>query len=196
MNIQGHSALVTGAGSGLGEATARELARLGAKVALLDMNLANAEKVAAEINAAHGQGSALACQCDITNSESVTAAITKASAAHGRNFYEPTVLVDCDDSMEVYNEEINDLLQPLAKGKGRALKILRDDPVKGAVIEGLAEEIVGKYGNPAEDETAELLDWLDSQTKRSLVITFGGGINEVMREQVAAAGLNVPRVPR
>ena len=29
MNIQGHAALVTGAGSGLGEATARELARLG-----------------------------------------------------------------------------------------------------------------------------------------------------------------------
>ena len=26
----------------------------------------------------------------------------------------------------------------------------------------LAEEIVGKYGNPAEPETAELLDWLDS----------------------------------
>ncbi len=60
----------------------------------------------------------------------------------------------------------------------------------------LAEEIVGKYGNPAEDETSELLQWLDSQTKRSLVITFGGGVNEVMREQVAAAGLGVPRVPR
>jgi hypothetical protein len=28
------------------------------------------------------------------------------------------------------------------------------------------------------------------------VITFGGGINEVMREQVAASGLGVPRVPR
>jgi alkylation response protein AidB-like acyl-CoA dehydrogenase len=60
----------------------------------------------------------------------------------------------------------------------------------------LAEEIVGKYGNPADEETAEMLGWLDSQTKRNLVITFGGGVNEVMREQVAAAGLNVPRVPR
>ncbi|MFM9035715.1 MAG: acyl-CoA dehydrogenase FadE29 [Mycobacterium sp.] len=60
----------------------------------------------------------------------------------------------------------------------------------------LAEEIVGKYGNPAEAQTAELLAWLDAQTKRSLVITFGGGVNEVMREQVAAAGLGVPRVPR
>ena len=60
----------------------------------------------------------------------------------------------------------------------------------------LAEEIVGTYGDPADEETAGLLRWLDSQTKRNLVITFGGGVNEVMREQVAAAGLGVPRVPR
>jgi alkylation response protein AidB-like acyl-CoA dehydrogenase len=60
----------------------------------------------------------------------------------------------------------------------------------------LAEEIVGKYGNPAEHGTGELLEWLDSQTKRNLVITFGGGVNEVMREMIAASGLNVPRVPR
>ncbi len=60
----------------------------------------------------------------------------------------------------------------------------------------LAEEIVGTHGNPADPDTAELLDWLDSQTKRNLVITFGGGVNEVMREMIAAAGLKVPRVPR
>src|SRR6202012_822328 len=60
----------------------------------------------------------------------------------------------------------------------------------------LAGGIVGKYGNPAESDTAELLDWLDSQTKRNLVITFGGGVNEVMREMIAASGLKVPRVPR
>jgi NAD(P)-dependent dehydrogenase (short-subunit alcohol dehydrogenase family) len=83
MNIQGQAALVTGGGSGLGEATARELARLGARVAVLDVNLANAEKVAAEINAAHGNGSALACQCDITNTESLQAAIAQAAAVHG-----------------------------------------------------------------------------------------------------------------
>ncbi len=81
MNIQGQSALVTGGGSGLGEATARELARLGARVAVLDMNLANAEKVVADIVAAGGV--AIACGCDITNSESLQAAIDQAAGAHG-----------------------------------------------------------------------------------------------------------------
>ena len=83
MNIQGHAALVTGAASGLGEATARELARLGAKVAVLDVNRALAEKVAADINAQFGDGCAVACECDITNTESVAAALAKAMAAHG-----------------------------------------------------------------------------------------------------------------
>jgi NAD(P)-dependent dehydrogenase (short-subunit alcohol dehydrogenase family) len=76
MKIQGHAALVTGGGSGLGEATARELARLGAKVAVLDINAALAEKVAAEIGG-------IACPCDITQSDSLQAAIDKAAAAHG-----------------------------------------------------------------------------------------------------------------
>ncbi|MGZ5195104.1 MAG: SDR family NAD(P)-dependent oxidoreductase [Ramlibacter sp.] len=76
MKIEGQAALVTGGASGLGEATARELARLGAKVAVLDVNLAQAEKVAAEING-------VACQCDITNTDSLTAALAKAAQAHG-----------------------------------------------------------------------------------------------------------------
>lgn len=83
MNIQGQAALVTGGASGLGEATARELARLGARVAVLDVNVALAEKVAAEIGAQYGTGCAVACQCDITSPESAQAAIAKAAAAHG-----------------------------------------------------------------------------------------------------------------
>ncbi|HPL77629.1 MAG TPA: SDR family NAD(P)-dependent oxidoreductase [Burkholderiaceae bacterium] len=76
MNIQGQAALVTGGGSGLGEATARELARLGAKVAVLDINLANAQQVAADIGG-------VAIQCDITDGASLQAAIEQAAAAHG-----------------------------------------------------------------------------------------------------------------
>ncbi|MFI6167510.1 acyl-CoA dehydrogenase family protein [Nocardia sp. NPDC051052] len=60
----------------------------------------------------------------------------------------------------------------------------------------LAEEIVGRYGDPAEAGTAQLLTWLDRRTKQNLTVTFGGGVNEVMRELVATAGLKLPRVPR
>ncbi|MFC0447896.1 acyl-CoA dehydrogenase family protein [Rhodococcus jostii] len=60
----------------------------------------------------------------------------------------------------------------------------------------LVEEIVGRYGDPSEPATADLMTWLDMQVKRNLVITFGGGVNEVMRELIATAGLKLPRVPR
>ena len=76
MKIQGQAALVTGGGSGLGEATARELARLGAKVAVLDVNLEHAKKVADDIGG-------LAIQADVTSGEAMQAAIDQAAAAHG-----------------------------------------------------------------------------------------------------------------
>ena len=76
MKIEGQAALVTGGASGLGEATARELARLGAKVAVLDRNAELAEKVAQDIGG-------VACGCDITDAASTAAALEKAAAAHG-----------------------------------------------------------------------------------------------------------------
>lgn len=57
-------------------------------------------------------------------------------------------------------------------------------------------EVVGAYGDPADPETGRLLRWLDVQAKRMLVITFGGGVNEVQRELIAQFGLGLPRVPR
>ncbi|WP_028476295.1 acyl-CoA dehydrogenase family protein [Nocardia sp. CNY236] len=60
----------------------------------------------------------------------------------------------------------------------------------------LAEEVIGRYGDPADPATGELLTWLDRRTKQNLVVTFGGGVNEVMRELVASSGLQLPRVPR
>ncbi|MGA8846632.1 MAG: hypothetical protein WB471_08480, partial [Nocardioides sp.] len=56
--------------------------------------------------------------------------------------------------------------------------------------------IVHRYGDPAEPETKALMDYFDGQIKRNLVLTFGGGVQEVQRELIAMFGLALPRVPR
>src|SRR5258708_3701894 len=76
MIVKSHAAIVTGGGSGLGAATARALARDGAKVAVLDVNEDGARKVAAEIG-----GTAI--RCDVSDGPSAEAAVAKAREAHG-----------------------------------------------------------------------------------------------------------------
>jgi len=76
MRIEGQAAIVTGAGSGLGAAVARELARLGARVAVLDIDPAKAGAVAAEIGG-------VAVACDITETASLSAALDAAERVHG-----------------------------------------------------------------------------------------------------------------
>ena len=52
------------------------------------------------------------------------------------------------------------------------------------------------FGDPADPETADLMERVDRGAKGSLVLTFGGGVNEVQRELIAMLGLNLPRPPR
>ena len=65
MQIKGWVAIVTGGASGIGRETALRLSREGAKVAIVDINLDGANKVADEIRAAGGES--LALRTDITN---------------------------------------------------------------------------------------------------------------------------------
>jgi 2-keto-3-deoxy-L-fuconate dehydrogenase len=69
--LDGRYALVTGAASGIGEATAKELVRAGAFVWIADVNLAAAEALA------QVTGSAKALHLDVTNPDSVAAAIAQ-----------------------------------------------------------------------------------------------------------------------
>lgn len=69
LGLEGKVCAVTGAGSGIGRATAKEFAGVGARVALLDVNLAAAEDAAGEIAAAGGE--AVAFACDVTSETSV-----------------------------------------------------------------------------------------------------------------------------
>jgi 3-oxo-4-pregnene-20-carboxyl-CoA dehydrogenase beta subunit len=95
---------------------------------------------------------------------------------------------------ELLNWQVAAAGETIAVADAAATKVFSTERIQR--VGRIAEEIVGAHGDPADQETAELLDWLDSQTKRNLVITFGGGVNEVMREMIAASGLKVPRVPR
>jgi alkylation response protein AidB-like acyl-CoA dehydrogenase len=60
----------------------------------------------------------------------------------------------------------------------------------------LLADVVARHGDPADPETAELARWLDVQNKRNVVLTFGGGVDEIQRELIAVAGLGLPRVLR
>jgi NAD(P)-dependent dehydrogenase (short-subunit alcohol dehydrogenase family) len=84
MNVKGVAAVVTGAASGLGEATARELARRGAKVAIFDRDVERGQKVANEIDG-------IFCEVDVTSDEKVAAAFAKAREAHRQE----RILVNC-----------------------------------------------------------------------------------------------------
>lgn len=78
------SAIVTGAASGLGAATARRLASHGVKVAVFDFNEEAGEAIAKEIGGVF-------CKVDVTDEAAVDAAFAKARAAHGQE----RVLVNC-----------------------------------------------------------------------------------------------------
>ena len=86
MQIDASAAIVTGAASGLGLATARMLALQGARVALLDIDAARVAEAAAALG-----DRALGLQCDVGDAASAEHAVGQAVAAHGR----PRILVSC-----------------------------------------------------------------------------------------------------
>jgi len=81
--VAGKKAFITGAAQGLGAAAARKLASEGAKVALADINVDGAKAVEAEINAAHGAGTAFAYALDVTREDQWIAALKAAAADMG-----------------------------------------------------------------------------------------------------------------
>lgn len=76
MDINGVPAIVTGGASGLGEAAARMLAAMGAKVSIFDVQMERAQEVAKEIGG-------LAFDCDVTSAESAEKCFAEARAQHG-----------------------------------------------------------------------------------------------------------------
>jgi NAD(P)-dependent dehydrogenase (short-subunit alcohol dehydrogenase family) len=83
--MQGRVAIVTGGGSGIGEALCRELARRGATVIVADIDVDRATGVASAI--ARDGGSADARQVDVCDAAAVQTLVAEAVASHGRLDY-------------------------------------------------------------------------------------------------------------
>jgi NAD(P)-dependent dehydrogenase (short-subunit alcohol dehydrogenase family) len=81
--VAGKKALITGGAQGLGAAMARKLASEGAKVTIADLNLDGAKALAAEINAAHGEGTAFAFPLDVREEAQWTYVLEEADTAMG-----------------------------------------------------------------------------------------------------------------
>ncbi|CUX15880.1 MULTISPECIES: SDR family NAD(P)-dependent oxidoreductase [Agrobacterium] len=94
--LEGKVAIVTGAGRGIGRATAKLLAAQGAKVAVLSLTPANVDAVVADIEAAGG--TALGIALDVSDADAIKPAIDTVVATWGRidilvnNAFDPSVV--------------------------------------------------------------------------------------------------------
>ena len=82
LRFKGKIALVSGAGTGIGKATALRLAEEGAGVACIDIDGAAAEQTAQSISATGG--SALALQCDVSSEGAVQSAVSQVVERFGK----------------------------------------------------------------------------------------------------------------
>ncbi|MDP9901953.1 SDR family NAD(P)-dependent oxidoreductase [Variovorax ginsengisoli] len=81
MEFENKTVLITGAATGIGRATARELARLGSRIVIADLNGEKAEEAASSIRADGGE--AMGMHCDVTRDDDVAALIEVVVAKYG-----------------------------------------------------------------------------------------------------------------
>ncbi|MDH4427189.1 MAG: 2-hydroxycyclohexanecarboxyl-CoA dehydrogenase [Acidovorax sp.] len=141
-NLSGKTVIVTGGGGGIGGATCRRFADEGAKVAVFDMNLEAAEKVAANIRSAGGEASAF--QCDITQRDQVDAAVQAAEATLG-----PIDVLVNNAGWDVFKPFTKTV--PAEWDKLIAINLTGALHMLHAVLPGMAERKAGRIVNIASD---------------------------------------------
>lgn len=95
---------------------------------------------------------------------------------------------------ELLNWQVSSMGENPSMGDSAASKVFSTEKIQH--LGRIAEELLGRFGDPTDAGTAKLQRWFDMMNKRNVVITFGGGVNEVMRELVCMGGLGMPRTAR
>ena len=148
--LDGRAALVTGAGSGIGRASAIAFARSGASVMVSDVNEVGGAETVAMIEAAGGK--AQFCRCDVGNGDDIAALVDATVAAFGR--------LDCAFNNAGINnlaaDEYEDAVweRAIAVNLSGVMRCMREEarvmlPAGGGAIVNTAS-INGLVGNPAQ----------------------------------------------
>lgn len=122
MELKGAVAVVTGGGSGIGQAVAMDLAKDGVKLVLGDMNQENLDKTVAEIKAAGGE--AIGVVCNVTNDDDVAKLMDSAVSTFGQI----NITVPCAGIIK------DGLMISTDKETGKVKKVMSTDQFR-AVIE-------------------------------------------------------------
>ncbi len=141
-NLENKTVIVTGGGGGIGGATCRRFAQEGAKVAVFDMNLEAAQRVADEISA--NGGTAQAFKCDITSRAEVDAAVAAAEAAFG-----PIAVLVNNAGWDVFKPFTKTV--PAEWDKLIAINLTGALHMHHAVLPGMARRKYGHIVNVASD---------------------------------------------
>ena len=140
--LQGKTVIVTGGAGGIGGATCRRFAAEGAKVAVFDMKLDAAEKVAAEIRATGGQAAAF--KCDITDRAAVDAAVAATEAQLG-----PVDVLVNNAGWDVFKPFVKTV--PAEWERLIAINLTGALHMLHAVLPGMSERKSGRIVNIASD---------------------------------------------
>ena len=148
MRLKDKVAIVTGAGSGIGEATAIKFAQEGARVAVCDINVAACEKVVKSI--ADAGGTAMAVHLDVTDKASVAAMVEGVMQAWGRvdTLVNNAGIVQDAQLKKMTDEQFDRVIDVNLKGVYHCTKAVVDIMLEqgtGCILN--ASSIVGLYGN-------------------------------------------------
>ncbi len=184
-SLEGSVVLVTGASSGIGEATARTLAARGAKVALVARRLDRLEKLAAEIA---GQGhTALAIEADITDQQQAIDAVKRTVDELGRL----DILVNNAGMM---------LLGPMSDAPSEEWDRMVDINIKGLLY--VTHAAIPHLRDAAADSPRGASDAVNISSVAGRVASAGAGVynltkfgvgafSEAMRQELSREGVRI-----
>lgn len=206
-DLTGEIAIITGAGRGIGAATARTLAQYGAKVVVSARNRDDAEDVAATISA----GRAEAIRCDVGRSDEVAALVAETH----RIFGPPTILINNAGVVAPIGRI--DMLDPEAFAASIRITLVGAAFAVRAVLPAMIEAKRGRIVNLSSGAAHRPLEGWSAycaakaglaMLTRSIALEYGesglrafgfspGVVDTGMQAEIRASGINpVSRLPR